>query len=81
MTHLDLSKQVSFVHRQYCVVERNVGQTLFAYWGVLHELLKFLDHQIDDLLLFFIDQEMAHDCVVLVLKLEEDVGEGHVRPA
>ena len=28
--------------------------------------------------MFFVDQEMAHDCMVFVLKLEEDVGEGPI---
>ena len=46
---------------------------------VLNKRLKLLDHQVYNLLLFFVYEQMTCYGLVLVLELEEDVGQGHVR--
>ena len=44
----------------------------------MDKLLKLLDDKIDYLFLLFIDEKVAHNCLILMLQLEEDVGKGHV---
>ena len=60
---------MSLILRQYCIVERNVGQTRIALRGIVDELLKPLNDQIHDLLLLFIDKQVPHHSLVFVLHL------------
>jgi hypothetical protein len=51
-----------------------VSETRVTLRRALDELLQLLDHEIDDLLLLFVDQKVSHDGLIFVLQLEENVG-------
>ena len=72
--HFDLFEQISFVHGQNCVIERNTSHATVCLGRGLAELLKFLYDQVDHLLLFFVNEKVTHYCLIFVLQLEEDVG-------
>ena len=52
--HFYLTKQVSFVQWQDCVVEWDIGETCFTLWCILNELLELLDNKVYHLLLFLV---------------------------
>ena len=76
--HFYLLEQISLVHWQYCVIKGDISHAAIRLGSCLTELLQFLNYKIHDLLLFLVDEEVAHHSLILVLQLKEYVCQAHV---
>lgn len=46
---------MTLIHWEDSVVEGDIGETAFALWRIVDELLQFFNDQIHDLFLVFVD--------------------------